>query len=373
MLAGWGMAVAAGPWIIKQKSVPEALIPTTTKLLFADPLTDGNVRLELFRVQGEGVEWSPDGKWVVYDCKHRDGYYNIHVCRTDGTDDRCLTTLDNGLPHRHAGSPTWYPTGKYIAFAAEKTVHHGGSIEAIPGFGGRSDIWVMRADGSKAWRLTDTADTRDGGVIIPKFSPDGTKLAWTERVKAPKIFQPRAAFGDWVIKVADFVDGPDGPRLENIRTLQPGAAGFYEAYGFSPDDRKIIFCSDFERRSAFDSQMYLMDASDGSHLHLLTSGKSYNEHASYSPDGRHIVWMTNKGNTNAGTDWWIMNADGSEPRRLTHFNQPGYPESGKSPVYACLTHWAQNGRQLLGGVQYSLIKQEGRIFLMTLDVSALSN
>lgn len=369
---GSGAAVAAALPIIKQKSVPEALVPATTRLMFADPVTDGDVGLELFRAQGESVEWSPDNQWVAYDCKHKDGYYNIHVCRPDGTEDRCLTTLDNGLPHRHAGSPTWDASGKYIAFAAEKAEHKGGSIEAIPGFGGRSDIWVMLADGSKAWRLTDTVDTRDDGVIIPKFSHDGRRLSWTQRVKAPKLFQPRAGFGDWVVKVADFVLGPDGPRLENIRTLQPGATGFYEAYGFSPDDRQIIFCSDFDRRSQWDSQIYVMDASDGGHLRMLTSGKAYNEHASYSPDGKHIVWMTNVDNHDGGTDWWIMDAGGSNPKRLTHFNQPGYPESGKWPVYACLTHWAKDGRRLLGGVQYSLIKQEGKIYLMTLGDSVLS-
>ena len=370
---GAAFAVAVPGPTIQQQSVPEALVPKTGEILLKQPVRDGEVGLELFRQQGEGVEWSPDGQWVAYDCKHQDGYYNIHVCRPDGTDDRCLTTLDNGLPHRHAGSPTWQAGGKYIAFAAEKEVHPGGSIEAIPGFGGRSDIWVMLADGSRAWPLTNTGDTRDNGVIIPKFSRDGRQLSWTERVKAPKLLETRAWFGDWVIKVADFIDSPSGPRLENIRTLEPKGPGFYEGYGFSPDGRQIIFCSDFNRRTALDSQIYLMDAADGGNVTCLTGGKGYNEHASFSPDGRHIVWMTNRDNPNGGTDWWMMRPDGSDPRRLTHFNQPGFPESCPYPVYACLTDWAPDGLRLLGGVQYSLLKQEGRIFLMTLDPSFLSN
>jgi Tol biopolymer transport system component len=360
---------------VRQNSIPEALVPSTKRLLLNGPVTDAGVGVQLFRVQGEGVEWSPDGQWVVYDCKHQDGYYNIHVCRADGTDDRCLTTLDNGLPHRHAGSPAWHPSKKYIVLAAEKKVHQGGSIEAIPGFGGRSDIWVMLADGSKAWQLTNTADARGSGVIIPKFSHDGSKLAWAERVKPPQLFTPRATFGDWSIKVADFVDSPNGPHVANIRTYEPGGTAFYEAYGFSPDDSKIIFDSDFDSKGAFNSQIYVMDAASGSNVRRLTNGLDYNEHASYSPDGKHIVWMTSRGNMNHGTDWWIMDADGSNQRRLTHFNQPGYPEwaGGIWAVYACLAHWAPNGMQLLGGVQYSLIKQEGRIVLLTLDRSILAN
>ncbi|HEX4141247.1 MAG TPA: hypothetical protein VHY09_12930, partial [Candidatus Methylacidiphilales bacterium] len=296
----------------------------------------------------------------------------IHVCHPDGTSDRCLTTLDNGLPHRHAGSATWSAGGKYLVFTAEKTVHHGGSIEAIPGFGGRSDLWAMRADGSKAWPLTDLPDDRNFGVIIPKFSRDGTRLAWAQRVSYPRFFDHRDAFGDWVVKVADFVDGPGGPRLDHIRTLAPGGTAFYEAYGFSPDGRQIIFCSDFEGTGAFHSQIYVMDAADGSHLRRLTRGNAYNEHASYSPDGRHIVWMTNLDNSSGGCDWWIMDADGSNPRRLTHLNQTGYPDSTHAPVWACLTSWAPDGTQLLGGIQYSLFKQEGRIFLMTLEPALLA-
>jgi Tol biopolymer transport system component len=354
---------------VAQNVVPGAMVPSTDKLLLPKPVVDGGVGLELFRLQGEGVEWSPDGKLVAYDCKHQDGYYNIHVCNPDGTGDRCLTSVDNGLPHRHAGSPTWHRSGKYIAFAAEKKEHQGGSIEAIPGFGGRSDIWVMLADGSKAWQLTHTGNTRNDGVIIPKFSHDGTKLSWTERIGAPKMLQPRAWFGDWVIKVADFIETPNGPQLENIRTFQPGARGFYEGYGFSPDDRRIVFCSDFDSQNALHSQIYAMDAVDGGNLQRLTDGQGYNEHASYSPDGKKLVWMSNVGNHNGGTDWWIMESDGTNQRRLTHFNQSGYRESVHGPVYACLTSWAPNGVQLLGGAQYSLIKQEGRILLMTLNHS----
>jgi Tol biopolymer transport system component len=366
-----GSAIAGSVGDIRQNWVTEALVPTTTKLLFSEPLTDDGVHLQLFRLQGEGVEWSPDGKWVVYDCKHRDGYYNIHVCLADGTQDRSLTTLNNGLPHRHAGSPTWNPTGKYIAFAAEKKVHQGGSVEAIPGFGGRSDIWVMLADGSKAWQLTQTEDIKSDGVLLPKFSHDGTRLAWTERVGTARLFQPRAWFSEWVIKVANFLDTPAGPQLTNVRTFRPGGPGFYEAYGFSPDDRQIIFCSDFDRPSAFNSQIFVMDSVNGSQVRCLTRGKSYNEHASFSPDGRHIVWMSSQDNRNNGTDWWLMDADGSHQRRLTHFNLAGYPEGSGTAVFAGLVNWAPNGVQLLGGVQYSLLKQEGRIILMSLDNSVI--
>jgi Tol biopolymer transport system component len=353
---------------IVQNSVPEAREASTKDLAINTEVTDGPVRLQLFRSQGEGVEYSHDGKWVVYDCKHQDGYYNIHVCRPDGTQDRCLTTIDNGLPHRHAGSPTWSPSMKYIAFAAEKKVHEGGSIEAIPGFGGKSNLWVMLADGSKVWQLTDTPNFKWSRVIIPKFSPDGTKLIWAEEIRDHK---NRFKFDGWAIRVADFVETPQGPQLRNIRSYEPGGPAFYETYGLSPDGKKIVFCSNCRTTGFFEQQIFVCDI-DGSNMHMLSNGKKYNEHASYTPDGRHIVWMTSEGNPKHGTDWWVMDPDGSNKRRLTHFNLSGFPESCAKPVYACLAGWAPNGTEFLGCVQYGLIKQEGRIMHVSLDKDLLS-
>lgn len=255
---------------------------------------------------------------------------------------------------------------KYIAFAAEKAVHEGGSIEAIPGFGGRSDLWVMLADGTKAWPLTNTPNVKWSRVIIPQFSHDGSKLTWAEQIRPSKF----ARADGWSIKVADFVETNQGPRLQNMHTFEPGGSAFYETYGLSPDGTKIIFCSDCRTHGFFHQQIFDMDL-NGSNMRMLTDGKNYHEHASYSPDGRHIIWMTSDGNRNAGTDWWIMNADGSNKRRLTHFNLRGYPESCPRPVFAVLVGWAPNGAECLGGVQYSLIKQEGRLIHMSLDESLL--
>jgi Tol biopolymer transport system component len=256
---------------------------------------------------------------------------------------------------------------KYIVFAAEKKIHQGLSIEAIPGFGGRSDLWVMLADGSKAWRLTNTPNVRWSRVIIPKFSRDGNELAWAEQIKPSE----KLKVDGWAIRVADFVETPQGPKLQNIRTLTPGGSAFYETYGFSPDGSQIIFCSNCRTRGFFHQQIFVMDA-DGSNMQMLTDGKNYHEHASYSPDGRHIMWMTCQGNRNLGTDWWLMNPDGSNKRRVTHFNQRGFAESCARPVFACLAAWSPGGNELLGCVQYSLIKQEGRIVRMNLDKALLN-
>ena len=96
------------------------------------------------------------------------------------------------FPAAHAGSPVWSPSGKFIAFVAEKPDHPGNSMVATPGWGGYSDLWVASADGSHAWQLTDVPADKDHGTIIPEFSPDGRLLEWTERTKVPPGPQARS-------------------------------------------------------------------------------------------------------------------------------------------------------------------------------------
>jgi Tol biopolymer transport system component len=72
----------------------------------------------------------------------------------------------------------------------------------------------------------------------------------------------------------------------------------------------------------------------------MTRGDSYNEHPRYTPDGR-VLWMTNTDNPSRGTDWWTMNADGSNAQRLSDFNSDGGARGfGHSPVYATVVQTA---------------------------------
>lgn len=224
----------------------------------------------------------------------------------------------------------------------------------------------MTPDGKKAWQLTNIPMTGNDGIIIPFFSHDGRRIAWAQRIERPKLLNPTQFCGFWDIKVADFSDDGQNPRLANIKTFRPGGIpAFNESYGFTPDDRSIIFCSDFNQKSFWTSQIFTCDAQTGQDIRQLTED-AYNEHATYSPDGKHIVWMTCKGEWK-GTDWWIMNADGSGKRQLTFFNKPGHPEyaDGKR-MTCCLASFSPDGRQLVGGVQTSLLQQRGNSYMITL-------
>ena len=93
----------------------------------------------------DSPSWSPGGARIAY---ARDG--DIFVIDADGTDRQRLT--DSGL----AGwAPAWSPTGDRIVWAKEQ--RSGGA--------GYADLWIMRANGSHATRLTSTAN-------VDEFSPD---------------------------------------------------------------------------------------------------------------------------------------------------------------------------------------------------------
>lgn len=320
-----------------------------------------------FRSTGLDVAWNPvNGDCIAYSIKEADGFYDIHLTNESGTADKCITCDHPDLPNKHICCPFWDPTGKWIMFVVEKEVHPGSSTDALPGFGAYCDIWIMDSTATNLYKVVDIPNDYDHGVIAPRFSPDGNKIIWTDRESAPNFLDPHKTAGYWTINVGDIAfTGIDSiPIVSNVIELKPGGNAFYEEYGFSPDGSRIIFCSNMNKPSFFDEHIYTMDISGGDIVPL--TDKDYNEHAFYNPTGNKIVWMSNKEATKGGTDWWMMNADGSEKIRLTFFNEPDHPQYAGQAVWCGLGSFHPSGNRFLGGVQLDLVTQEGKIMKVIL-------
>jgi Tol biopolymer transport system component len=330
------------------------------------PEDDYLVTISSYRDHGLDVCWDQSGSdRIAYSAKESDSYYDIHFAKPDGSNDVCLTCNSSLLPNKHICTPYWHPSGKWIIMAVEEATHPGSSTDALPGFGAYCDIWIMNTSGSKAYKIVDLVNDYDHGVIAPRFSHDGQQIVWTDRKTAPNLLNPMQQAGFWTIKIADFKFNPSDsvPVVSNVRTIEPISNAFYEVYGFSPDDTRLIFCSNMNQPSFLDEHIYTIDTLGGN-LKKLTD-KDYNEHGFYKPDGTKICWMSSTESTKGGTDWWMMNTDGTDKKRLTYFNEPKSGHYEGHALWAGLGSFSPDGKRFIGGVQESLITQEGKIVMVT--------
>ena len=321
------------------------------------------VQITPWREHASQLDWSAKLNRIAYAIKDKQGVYEVHTADPDGKNDVCISKKFAAFDHRYVGSPFWHPSGKFLVVVVEKKDHKGSQYEATPGFGGWSDVWALSADGSQAHQLTDLPNDADHGVLIPRFSPDGSQLCWTQRVARPNFFDPKQTFAYWAIKIADVVVSGENVKLENIRTYEPGGRAFYETYGFSRDGKRVIFCSSFNQPSVWTQQIFTLDAATGNDIKQLTE-KDYNEHAAYTPDGKSIVWMSHVDSVAGGTDWWMMDADGRNKRRLTYFNQPFHKQYAGHAVWAGLPSFAPDGKRFIGDIQQNLITQDANTVMV---------
>jgi Tol biopolymer transport system component len=251
--------------------------------------------------------WSPDGAKMAFS-SNQSGKYEIWTMNSDGSDRRRLTDLKS-----FSFMPKWSPDGAKIAFVSQIT----------PAGGSRSvEIFAMNSDGSGLQQLTESIDLEAAGGqagghdhaaeitgwnSVPAWSPDGAKILFGSNRD-----------GDGSIPVI-YIMNADGSNQRKFGL-------FADVDGSQPDwswaTNKIVFV----RGSAAKGDIWVMDG--GSPFPLLTAKKltdniDNNGNPAWSPDGRQIAYVCD---ANSNTDIYIMNADGSNARRLTYEKSAeGYP------------------------------------------------
>lgn len=207
------------------------------------------------------------------------------------------------------------------------------------GGSGKKEIYVADYDGARVTQVT-----KHGSISIkPKFSPDGTKIAYLsykDRYPFLYVYDRNSGVSTPLSKNvglnASPAWAPDGRRLAlvlskdgNTEIYIKNADGSGEqrltnnSYGdtspcFSPDGSRVAFVSD----RLGSPQIFVVSASGGEAQRLSFQGGSAYDPV-WSPDGSRIAYVAQV--SGAGLEIFVMNADGSNPVQVT--NSPGTNES----------------------------------------------
>ena len=213
--------------------------------------------------------WSPNARAIAYTSWRR-GYQDVFVSHIyEGR----LETPAGGSRDVHNWLPAWSPDGTQLAFTSNRD--------------GNPELYVMNADGTAVRRLTNHPDID----TTPTWSPQGRQIAFTsDRTGAPQIY------------VVDI----DGTGLRRIT---------FESYcdrpTWSPAPYNEIA---YSSRTGPGHDIKVVDLATNE-VRQLTFGLGTNESPSFSPNGRHVAFMSTRGSGNKQI--WVIGRDGRGLKRLT--------------------------------------------------------
>jgi Tol biopolymer transport system component len=318
-----------GTRLPSRRAVAVAALIVVAGLLVAPALAIGDHILELIRSKStphdvQTPAWSPDGRKLAF-VSRRDGNSEIYVMNADGGEQENLTRQPASDSH-----PSWSRDGRKLAFVSRRD--------------GNAEIYVMNADGSGLRNVTRTP--RDD--LGPAWSPDGRAIAFVQKKCWPN---PRVTRCATAYETYLYVVNADGSGLRRLTTqlahvfnLSWSADGKTIRYGgylanadgsghrklprnvpfagaWSPDGQRIASVSVAhgfaDARNPTKLGLWVMNA-DGSNARRVAAKATSGEPA-WSPDGRRIAFRRYDGQLGSigNSDLFVVNADGSGLRRLT--------------------------------------------------------
>jgi len=311
----------------------------------------GGIPKKIIDVCDSAAAVSPDGRKLAFMRYQSQLGSSIFVANVDGTGVRAVATLDGDGWFPEAG-PAWSPDGKTIATAAAIMSVDGVTSMRLLGIDAESG--AMRELSAKRWV--------DAGRVV--WMPDGTAIALiaTERTDeaGAQVWRVSYPSGE-ASRITNDVQGRDETslgvtadgrtlltvtqqRLSRIEIIpasgdtsrpalitsaEPNQEGFY-GFDLAPDGR-VVFSS-FEG-GQFD--LWVMN-SDGTGRRRLTSDTHFDSDPAVSPDGRYVVFRSNRPDGAARMRLWRMDIDGGNPVQLaaTADYAPHISPDGRWVIYS---------------------------------------
>jgi TolB protein len=162
-----------------------------------------------------------------------------------------------------------------------------GSRIAFALSGRQSEIGSVGADGSENRLATNMG----AECLMPAYSPDGTRLAFTSYL--------RGTADLWIAPAA----GGRARTLSRRPGMNSGAA-------WTRDGRDLFVTMSFEGNA----ELYRISGQDGRVVNRLTRSAFIDMSATPSPDGSQIAFVSDRGGS---PQIYLMPASGGDPRRLT--------------------------------------------------------
>jgi len=171
---------------------------------------------------------------------------------------------------------------------------------------GRSQLWVMSANGESAHPLTEMSDHSDFGRLV--WTPDSRSVAYVTRHSLMRI---------------DVATGTTSVMLDGIDT-EKWAHWNGEIFAFSPDGARIVT----------GGKPTIIDLLDGSQARLADGEFRWGDEPTWSPDGEWVVMTArSRVTTDPEGGLWAYHVDGGVSWRISENTNVSYEWAGPDELF----------------------------------------